>query len=427
MDKNDSRYEAFLRILREELRPATGCTEPISIAFAAAKAKELLDGTPETICLSLSENVLKNTLGVVIPHTKNLKGVKAAVAAGIVAGRADKQLDVLADVDAKKEEEILAYLNEADIDIRPSDSVHVFDVDIALMNEEGKVRVRLLGRHTDIVLIEKDDETLYERPYRESVLSPEDPRHLLTVEGIVDFADSVDVDDIADLFRHQIENNRSIAEEGLTHSYGANVGSVLKTRYGDDVKNLAKAISAAASDARMGGSPLPVTIVSGSGNQGIAVSVPLVVFAEHLGVEQERLYRALVVSNLVTVHQKTGVGCLSAYCGVVFAGAAAGGGIAYLYGGGYEAVAHTIVNALAVVSGIVCDGAKPSCAAKIATAVEAGVLGHQMYLEGEEFLAGEGILAKGVEQTIANVSRLAREGMRLTDKEIVGIMMDAKR
>ncbi len=426
MNKEDKKYASYLSILREELRPATGCTEPISLAYAAAKARELLGKRPTEVRLVVSENILKNTMGVVIPHTKNLKGVEAAVAAGVVAGVADLQLDVLAEIDDTREQEILGYIKDANIAVELSRSGHVFDVDITVKHEENEARVRLLGHHTNVVRMEKNGEIVYKRSYRKPEEAPKDPRNLLTIADILDFADSVNLDDIAPLIKPQIENSVRISKEGLNHSYGANVGSVLRRRYGDDVKNLAKAKSAAASDARMGGSSLPVTIVSGSGNQGITVSMPLIVFAEEKGIDREKLYRALVVSNLITVHQKTGVGCLSAYCGVVFAGAAGGAGIAYLEEGGYEAVAHTIVNALAVVSGIVCDGAKPSCAAKIAAAVDAGILGYQMYLEGQEFLAGEGILAKGVEQTIANVSRLARDGMRVTDKEIVDIMMGSR-
>jgi L-cysteine desulfidase len=266
------------------------------------------------------------------------------------------------------------------------------------------------------VLLEKEEQAAQmETPY--------DEKSLLSIEGALDFADSVQIEDIRAVVQRQIEDNLRIAQEGLRGDYGANIGSVLLHHCGDDVMVRAKAYAAAGSDARMNGCELPVVIVSGSGNQGITACVPVVIYAQELGVSEEKLLRAVVLSDLVTIHQKSGIGRLSAYCGAVSAGCGAGAGIAYLYGGGYEEIAHTVVNALAIVSGVVCDGAKASCAAKIAAAVDAGILGYRMYQSGQQFVGGDGIVSKGVENTIKNVGRLARDGMKETDQEIIKIML----
>ena len=292
-----------------------------------------------------------------------------------------------------------------------------------MFNGDDYVKVRIANYHTNIVLIEKNGEKLVEIPVEGEKEEGLTDRSLLDVKSIWDFINTVDVEDIKELLDRQIEYNTAIAEEGLNGDYGANIGSVLLDTYGTDVRTRAKAMAAAGSDARMNGCELPVIINAGSGNQGMTCSLPVLEYAKEFGADEETTYRALALSNLVAIHQKTGIGRLSAYCGAVSAGAAAGAGIAYLCGGGYEEVIHTVVNALAITSGIVCDGAKASCAAKIASSVDAGILGYNMYKRGQQFYAGDGLVSKGVEPTIENIGRLGREGMRGTNEDIIKIMM----
>lgn len=416
-------HQKMLDILRKELVTATGCTEPIAIALAGAKARAVLGDLPESVEVFVSEAVMKNAKSVIVPNTHQLKGIKAAVSAGIVAGDADKALDVITNVSNDDKVMISSYLNSVEITVTPLESDDVLDIIVVAKHKEDYTKVRIAHEHSMIVYIEKNAQVLLDLPVPKMY---EDDDSELSIRAIYDFALSVNIEEVQDVLDRQIEMNKAISEEGLKHSYGANIGSVLMEAYGDRIENRAKAKAAAASDARMGGAKLPVTIVSGSGNQGISVSIPVIEYAKHLNVSRETLYRALILSNLITIHQKSGIGCLSAYCGAVFSGAASGAGIAFLHGGDYETITHTIVNALAIVSGMICDGAKPSCAAKIATAVDAGILGYHMYLAGEEFLAGDGILAKGVEKTLKNVARLVREGMKLTNQEILKIMAESE-
>ncbi len=422
MEKNDNKYQAYLEIMRSELLTATGCTEPISIALAAARARDVLGATPTRVEIYVSEAILKNAKSVIVPNTNNKKGIKVAAAAGIIFGDPVKELDVLTDVHAESFQMIEKYLDTTKITVQPIESEYIFDVELTALHNDDYARVRIINTHTNFVLIEKNNEVIFRKDYIGEVRGDAPDKKLLTVKEIVDFANILDIKTVQSMLDKQIENNSKIADEGLLNDYGANIGSVLMKVYGDDIKNTAKAKAAAASDARMSGSRLPVTIVSGSGNQGLTASIPVIEYAKYLKVSDDKLYRALVISNLVSIHQKTGVGTLSAYCGAVFAGTGAGAGIAYLHDGDFEAIAHTIVNALAIVSGMICDGAKPSCAAKIAASVDAGILGYMMYRQNQEFLGGDGIIAKGVENTIANVNRLARDGMKITDKEIVKIM-----
>ncbi|MBU3155689.1 L-serine ammonia-lyase, iron-sulfur-dependent, subunit alpha [Clostridium estertheticum] len=401
-----------------------GCTEPISIAYASAKAKEVLGHTPDRTIVEVSGNIIKNVKSVIVPNTGHLKGIAAATAAGIIAGKSEKKLEVISDVSNEDKERIKEYLSIFPIEVKLIDTPFIFDIQITVFYKETYVKVRIVNYHTNIVLIEKNDETLYHREATSSKEEGLSGKQLLNVKDIVDFADSVDIKDIEDIIGRQIEYNSKIAEEGLKNSYGANIGSVLISTYGSDVKVRAKAKAAAGSDARMNGCELPVIIVSGSGNQGMTASLPVIEYGSELKVPKEKLYRALVISNLVTIHQKTGIGRLSAYCGAVCAGAGSGAGITYLYGGGYRDISHTIVNALSIVSGIICDGAKASCAAKIATSVDAGILGYHMFKEGQQFKGGDGIVKKGIEATISNVGKLAKEGMKETDKEIIKIMME---
>ncbi|MBW9172126.1 L-serine ammonia-lyase, iron-sulfur-dependent, subunit alpha [Clostridium estertheticum] len=401
-----------------------GCTEPISIAYASAKAKEVLGHTPDRTIVEVSGNIIKNVKSVIVPNTGHLKGIAAATAAGIIAGNPEKKLEVISDVSNEDKERIKEYLSTFPIEVKLIDTPFIFDIQITVFYKETYVKVRIVNYHTNIILIEKNGEILYHNEATSSKEEGLSGKELLSVKDIVDFADSVDIKDIEDIIGRQIEYNSKIAEEGLKNSYGANIGSVLISTYGSDVKVRAKAKAAAGSDARMNGCELPVIIVSGSGNQGMTASLPVIEYGNELKVSKEKLYKALVISNLVTIHQKTGIGRLSAYCGAVCAGAGSGAGITYLYGGGYRDISHTIVNALSIVSGIICDGAKASCAAKIATSVDAGILGYHMFKEGQQFKGGDGIVRKGIEATISNVGKLAKEGMKETDKEIIKIMME---
>ncbi len=424
MDKSQKHHAAYLEILKEELVPAMGCTEPIAIAYAAAKAREVLGALPDRVEVIASDNIIKNVKSVVVPNTGNLRGIEASAVAGVVAGDAHKILEVISSVTDDQRKEIKDFLTTVPVTVSNSDSGIIFDLTVTVARGEDQVGVRISHYHTNVVSIIRNGETVFENTQCEdSAATPLTDRSLLNVKDIVAFAETVDLAELAPLLDRQIAYNSRIAQEGIRGVWGANVGSVLLDTWGDDIRVRAKAMAAAGSDARMGGCELPVVIVSGSGNQGITASVPVIEYARHLDAGSEERHRALVVSNLVTIHQKTGIGRLSAYCGAVSAGAGAGAGIAWLHGGRFTEVAHTLVNALATVSGIICDGAKPSCAAKIAASVEAGILGFHMYQKGQQFYGGDGIVTKGVENTIANVGRLGRDGMKETDKEIIRIMV----
>ena len=423
MKKEDVKYGAYVQILKEELVPAMGCTEPIALAYAAAKAREILGSIPDKVVIEASGSIIKNVKSVIVPNTNHLKGIPAAATAAIIAGRAEKELEVIAQVTESEIEQMKQFLQTADIKVVHADNGITFDIIVSVYKGSSYAKVRIANYHTNIVLMEKDGEVLYEIAVEGEKEEGLTDRNLLNMKDIWDFAMTVDVKDIKETLDRQIAYNTAIAEEGLRGDYGANIGSVLLDTYGDDIRTRAKAKAAAGSDARMNGCELPVIINSGSGNQGMTSSIPVIEYAKEFDADEDTLYRALALSNLVTIHQKTGIGRLSAYCGAVSAGAGAGAGIAYLCGGGYEEVIHTVVNALAIVSGIVCDGAKASCAAKIASAVDAGILGYNMYKRGQQFYGGDGIVTRGVEETIQNVGRLGKQGMKETNEEIIKIMV----
>lgn len=423
MKKTDEKYQAYIQILKEELVPAMGCTEPIALAYAGAKAREVLECVPDKVLVEASGSIIKNVKSVIVPNTNHLKGIPAAVTAGIIAGKAEKELEVIAEVTPDEIEQMITFLKETPITVEHIDQGITFDIVLTLYKEDSYAKVRIANYHTNIVHIEKDGEVIFDIPVEGENEEGLTDRSLLDMKSIWNFINTVDVVDIKEVIGRQIEYNTAIADEGLRGDYGANIGSVLLSAYGDDVRTRAKARAAAGSDARMNGCELPVIINAGSGNQGMTCSLPVLEYAKELNVTEEKKYRALALSNLTAIHQKTGIGRLSAYCGAVSAGAAAGAGIAYLCGGGYEEVIHTVVNALAIVSGMVCDGAKASCAAKIAASVDAGILGYNMYLNGQQFYAGDGIVTKGVEATIQNIGRLGKEGMRETNEEIIKMMI----
>lgn len=417
-------YDRYIQILKEELVPAMGCTEPIAIAYAAALAREQLEEQIKRVEIQVSGNIIKNVKSVIVPNTGGLRGIAAAAAAGIVAGEASRELEVISQVGEEQHGKIKAFLEQTPITVKESESGYIFDIDIVVYGEANKARCRIAGQHTNVIYLGTEDKVLIEKEYQEETGSASNSHECLNVKDIVAFAQEVEISDVRETLDRQIRYNMAIARAGLEGAYGARIGQILLKSYGDSVQNRAKAYAAAASDARMNGCSLPVIINSGSGNQGITASVPVIVVAEELQVTQDMLYRALVISNLVTIHLKTGIGRLSAYCGAISAGCGAGAGITYLYGGKQKEIEHTIVNSLAINSGVICDGAKSSCAAKIASAVEAGMLGMQMYFEGSQFYGGDGIVTKGVENTIEHVGRLARIGMAGTDKEIIHIMME---
>ena len=417
------KYQDYINVLKEELIPAMGCTEPIAIAYAGAIAREHLGCLPERVEIEVSGNIIKNVKSVIVPNTGGLRGIEVAAAAGIVAGDAAKELKVISEVSTEAVAVIHKFLESTPITVNFSDSKKIFDIMITVYGNGHSAYVRICEFHTNIVEIREDDKYVLQKDIAvEDSLGFTD-RGFMNVQEIIEFADTARIEDVKDILDLQIECNVNISEEGLAGDYGANIGKVLLKTYGtDDVKIRAKAKAAAGSDARMNGCEMPVVINSGSGNQGITASIPVIEYAKELGVSDEKRYRALLVSNLITIHLKSGIGRLSAYCGAVSAGCASGAGIAYLYGGGVDEVSHTIVNSLAITSGIICDGAKSSCAAKIATAIDAGILGYNMYKEGQQFYGGDGIVSKGVENTIKNVGQLAKEGMATTDQEILKIM-----
>lgn len=424
MLSSDPRYGNYLKILQEELVPATGCTEPIAIAYGAAKARELLGVLPESVLVEASGNIIKNVKSVVVPNTNSLKGIEAAAAAGIVAGQSDKILEVISEVTPVQRAEIRVYLADHPIVVKPAEGDKVFDILITLRAGNNHVKLRISDYHTHIVYIEKNGEVLFQsgEVLSDSARDMLTDRSCLSVEGVLDFASTCNLEDVRALIERQIDYNYAIAEEGMRHSWGANIGSVLKEHYGVGIYSRARYMAAAGSDARMSGCEMPVIIVSGSGNQGITASVPVVEYAKELNVSRDQMVRAVLLSDLLTIHLKTGIGRLSAYCGAVSAGCSAGAAIAYLHGGGFREIAHTLVNSLAIVSGMICDGAKASCAAKISAAVDAGLVGYSMFRSGQQFRGGDGIVTKGVEETIRNIGRLGRLGMRETDREIIRIM-----
>lgn len=417
-------YQQYLSLLRQELIPAMGCTEPIALAYCAAATWDAAGGggpeLADRVEVTVSGNIIKNVKSVIVPNTGGLRGIETAVAAGLVSGRREKRLEVLAALEPEHHDQIRALLDRRIIRVLPAQNDELLYIEIRLWRADGvTARGILQGNHTNLTLLERDGVPLLQAGRQEG----QTKRTLqLSVQEIFEFAQEADPRDLEPLTGRQIDCNMAIAQEGMEGSWGASVGKTLRQVYGEDVHFLARAYAAAGSDARMSGCEMPVIIVSGSGNQGITASVPVIVYAKYLDVDHDTMVRAVTLSDLLTIHLKTGIGRLSAYCGAVSAGCSSGAAIAWLLGGGYEGITHALVNSLATVSGMICDGAKPSCAAKIATAVDVGILGYQMYKDGQQFYGGDGIVTKGVENTIRNIGRLGHDGMRETDKEIIRIM-----
>lgn len=424
MEKQDIRYGAYVKILEEELKPAMGCTEPIALAYGAAVARKVLGALPDRVVIGASGSIIKNVKSVIVPNTDHLKGIPAAATAGIVGGDPEKELEVIAHVTKEQIAAMKDFLANTEIVVNHVDNGLTFEIGVTLYKGEDSAFVRIVNYHTNIVRIEKNGEILKDVPVSGEGESGLTDRSLLDMEHIWDFVHTVDVADVKEVLGRQLRFNMAIAEEGMRGEYGSNIGQLLIEMNGNDVRTRARAMAAAGSDARMNGCELPVIINSGSGNQGITASVPVIVYAKELGVDEDTMYRALALSDLTTIHQKTGIGRLSAYCGAVSAGAGAGAAIAYLNGASFDEVVHTVVNAVAIISGMVCDGAKASCAAKIAESVDAGILGYYMAKKKKNFEPGDGIVKNTAEETIKSVGRLAKEGMKKTNEEIIGIMID---
>ena len=420
---NDKKVAAYTAILREELLLATGCTEPIAVAYCAAKLREVLGGKPEEVLAEVSGNILKNVKSVVVPNTDGRRGIGAAIAVGIVAGDADAELQVIANVTEDDAAAIQGYLDTTPIKVTCPETPCLLDIFLHGKREGHTAAVRVANNHTNIIYIERDGEILLEKPVTANAEDNLQDKSVLNVKDILTFAENVPLSVIEPIIGRQIACNTAIAEEGLKNSWGANIGSTLLLR-SDDIETQARAWAAAGSDARMNGCEMPVVICSGSGNQGITASVPVWRYGKLMGADDEKILRAVCLSDLITIHQKTGIGRLSAYCGAVSAGVGAGCGIAWLRGADYDAICHTLENAVVMISGCICDGAKASCASKIAMGVECGMLGYNMYLGGNNFQPGHGIMGKDVEDTICHVGVLAAQGMRETDRVILKIMTE---
>lgn len=424
--------ETYLKILSDELIPAMGCTEPIALAYCSALARQILGSLPDRIVVEVSGNIIKNVKSVVVPNTDNMRGLPAAVAIGMVAGRPERKLEVINEVTPAQIKEMREYIRTADIKVGLAPSRLTFDIIVSAFKDGESAKVRIAKHHTNVVYIEKNGQVLTNIPVEDDESDAYDLRNELNIENIYRFANEIDLDKIRPLLEKQIQYNIAIAEEGIKNSYGANIGSTLMETYkpiltqgGEPALRIrATAMAAAGSDARMSGCEMPVIINSGSGNQGITVCVPVVVYAKEMKASEEKLYRALTLANLIAIYQRAPIGTLSAYCGAINAGVAAACGVAYLKEADYNTISHILVNALAIISGVICDGAKPSCAGKIAMAIECGLLGYDMYLQGNQFVAGDGIVKKGVENNIQSVGRLGRVGMAGTDREILSIMLE---
>ncbi len=424
MNRDHIIYKTYVRILERELISAMGCTEPIAVAYCAACARSVLGTMPEKVIVEASGNIIKNVKSVIVPNTGGRKGIAAAACIGILAGDENAALEVISKVSPEAKEQLGTYMEQTPTEVKPLNSEYLLDLIVTVFAGNDKASVRIANEHTNIIRVERNDEILLEKDPAADTKEKDIPDYsLLSVKDIYDFATTCELEDVKDILDRQIKHNTAIADEGLRNDYGANIGKVL-LKTNDDLRTRAKAYAAAGSDARMNGCELPVVICSGSGNQGMTASLPVITYARGLNSTEEKLYRALLISNLITIHLKAGIGRLSAYCGAVSAGAGAGAGIAYLLGGAIEEISHTIVNTLAISSGIVCDGAKSSCAAKIATAVETGIFGYEMYKNGQQFYGGDGLVVKGVEKSIDQFARLARIGMRETDREIILMMTE---
>lgn len=416
----------YTDILRNELIPAMGCTEPIAIAYAASMANKILDDEPVHITINCSGNMIKNVKGVKVPNSGGQRGIEVAATLGVVGGNPDKKLEVIAGVTDEDREKTRELVAAKFCDCNYVENVPNLYIQAIIKGKSHDAEVVISEHHTDISLIKRDGVTLMEagikNEYSDTIRSGD--RSLMSLEGLLDYANQVDLEEVKDIMNRQIEMNSAISQEGLDNPWGASVGKTILEYYGKDVRTCACAAAAAGSDARMSGCPMPVVINSGSGNQGITVTMPVVKYAQELCISDEKRMRALIISNLVSIYIKHYIGALSAFCGAVSASCGAGAAITYMSGGDYAHIAKTITNTIANVGGIVCDGAKPSCAAKIAASVNAAILAHYMSMNDKSFQPGEGIVEEDVEKTIMNMGYIGKVGMQPTDKEILNVMTD---
>ena len=421
---NQKVYDSYIKILHKELIPALGCTEPIAIAYAAAKAREVLGKFPEQVVSTCSGNIVKNVKGVVVPATGGLRGIEAATLIGAVGGDPARELEVLTSVTDEDRAKVRELLEKKICHVKLSENKAKLHIIVEMTAGTDSALVEIMHTHTNIIRIEKNGQVLMqEKAGDEEDDDDENIYQLLNLDDIVTFANEVKLEDVADLLKRQVEYNSKIAEVGLTETYGANVGKTLVENYGKSFEVMARALPAAGSDARMGGCELPVVINSGSGNQGMTVSLPVVALAKEMGASEEQLLRALCVSNLTAAYEKRDIGRLSAYCGAISAGAAAGAGMMYLKGGSVSEIGNVVLCTIGNVGGVLCDGAKSSCAAKIASAVDAALLAIHLTEKNRTFGSGEGLVKDTLAETVAAISTVAREGMQVTDDVILHVMV----
>ena len=418
---NQQQSDNYVKILHSELIPAMGCTEPIAVAFAAAKARNVLGCMPETIIAICSGNIIKNVKSVIVPNSGGQRGIEAAAVLGAVAGKSDLGLQVISQVTPEQSAEAKILLSKGMCTCKLAEGVDNLYIHIIASAGANSAEVEIRTKHDHISRIIKNGTVLLESPDIQTEVSGD--KSQLNVKDILDFANTVELEDVQTVLEMQIKCNSAISEEGLTNTWGAAVGQTILEDEGSSTLQKARAAAAAGSDARMNGCALPVVINSGSGNQGITCCMPIVVYAKELGSSHEQLLRALTLANLVAIHQKRYIGNLSAYCGAVSAATGAACGIAYLQGADYDLIGTTIINSIGTTGGIICDGAKSSCAAKISAAVEAAVLGYGMARRGRRFEFGEGIVDGDYEQTIRNIGCIGREGMKTTDETILNLMI----
>lgn len=423
---DEVKYNNYIEILKHELIPAMGCTEPIALAYCARALVELLGSIPQKTNATICGNIIKNVKSVIVPKTNGLKGLEAAIAAGYYAKSLNNGFSVLETLDDSDSLKIMEYLKLENIKVMPSNKPYRLYIELEGYDISGnRAKVAIAGEHTNICHKEYNGNIILDKNFEE-IQADAKLHQSLNVVDIIEFANTVDLKELKDILQRQINYNLAIAKEGLKSHYGAGIGRLLLDTYGNDTNVSARAYAAAASDARMSGCPLPVIILSGSGNQGITASMPIYVFAKNLNASNDAMLRALIVSDLITLDQKKEIGRLSAFCGATLAAIGAACGICYLKGGSIDLISQTIVNALGIISGMVCDGAKPSCAAKIAEAIDSALLGYYMALHNERFKSGEGLITSCVEATIENVGKMARLGMSQTDDEILKIMCTCK-
>ncbi|NLD16440.1 MAG: serine dehydratase subunit alpha family protein [Tissierellia bacterium] len=409
----------YIDFLKEELVPSFGCTEPIAIALAAAKAKEILGKNPDKIITNLSGNMIKNAHSVKVPGTDGRKGIEISVVAGALLGDPSKDLEVLANVDKSKLEHCDELIEDGFVEVNLVPDVTRLYIDIEMFSGDENAKVVVSDAHTNIVHIEKNGEVIFEKDVED-----EEGRHIdLSFDKIYDFAKNEDYSEIKDILDTQIQYNLSIAKEGLENNWGSNIGSVILGMNSQDYFDKLAAYAAAGSDARMSGCEMPVVINSGSGNQGITTAVPVIVYAKDNNYSDEELYRALVFSNLMSLYIKERIGKLSAYCGVVSAASSAIAGVGFLAGDSKEVLEGTISNALATNSGMICDGAKPSCASKIASSIRSASVSYRQAQANKDFDSGDGIVKSNLDETIITVGNIAKCGMKTTDEVVLEEML----